>query len=423
MARLKLKYGKESVPCDLSGASVLAPRLPDTGGRPEQLIDEALDRPIASQRLEEIVRPGDKVAVVVSDITRYTGSEYYLPQLAARLKRAGVAETDIQVVIGLGIHRRQTPQEHRRILGPLHGRVEAIDHDCDDPAELAFLGTTASGMPIEINRRVVEADRVVVSGTIGFHYFAGFGGGRKALVPGVASRQTCMATHFAVFNSAKIGGKHARATTGVLEGNPVHEAILEGARMVGPDFLFNTVLAPDKTIIGAFAGDLEQAHLAGCDLVRRLYRVELEHPADLAIVSCGGHPKDINFVQAHKSLDYAVNAVRPGGTVILLAACPDGYGHPDFHKWLRYQDLSAFEEALRENYQINGQTAHATLSKARRYRVILISGFDAEQTRAMGMEKAEGLDEALEMARAGLPSRHRAVIIPDGGTVLPSVRG
>lgn len=423
MPAVKLKYGKETVHCDLPQAQVLAPPVPAPGASPADLIDKALDRPVEGPRLEDIVRPGEKVVLIASDITRYTGSEHYLPRLAERLRRAGIAEKEMTAVIALGIHRRQTPAEHRRILGDLHGRIEVLDHDCDDPDELVELGRTASGMPIEINRRVVEADRVVVTGTVGFHYFAGFGGGRKALVPGVASRRTCMATHFAVFNPEPGGGKHPRARTGVLEGNPVHAAILEGAKMVRPDFLFNTVVAPDKTIIGTFAGGMEQAHLAGCDMVRRLYSVPLERPADLAVVSCGGHPKDLNFVQAHKSLDYAVNALRPGGTLILLAACPDGFGHPDFEDWLRYRDLEEFEVALRRNYQINGQTAHATLAKANAYRVILVSGFDAGRTRRLGMEKAADLETALAMAREQLPPEHRTVVIPDGGTVLPSARG
>jgi nickel-dependent lactate racemase len=143
--------------------------------------------------------------------------------------------------------------------------------------------------------------------------------------------------------------------------------------------------------------------------------------ADLAIISCGGQPKDINFIQAQKALDYGVNAVRAGGTVILLAACPDGFGHPTFFDWFRYQDLDAFEAALRANYQINGQTAHATLAKARRYRVILVSALSAGQTARMGMEKAAGLQEALDMAHAGLPAEADIVVIPDGGMVLPRV--
>lgn len=422
MTKIPLKYGTATLTCDLPGARVLRPATIASPPSPRELIASALAAPIASPPLEAIVRPGERVVIVTSDITRYTGSEHYLPLLVERLNACGVSDKEIAVVIALGIHRKQSEAEQRKILGSLFSRIAVFDHECDDPAQLVDLGTTASGIPVRINRRVAEADRVIVTGTAGFHYFAGFGGGRKGLVPGVASRETCMATHFSVFNPPEVGGKHPLAKTGILDGNPVHAALLEAARMVRCDFLLNTVLAPDKEILGVFCGELNAAHRAACELARELYTVPLEQPADLAVVSCGGHPKDINFIQSQKAFDYGVQALRPGGTLILLAACPDGFGNPTFFDWFRYQDLDAFEAALRARYEINGQTAHATLSKARQYRVILVSGFSAEQTTAMGMEKAADLDAALELAKTTLPPVPRIVVIPDGGTVLPEVK-
>jgi len=419
---IQLGYGRERVSFDLPGAVLLTASLPGPPPNPLEEVRRSLVEPIGSPTLAEIVRPGEKIVIITSDITRYTGSELYLPILVEHLNALGVPDGDIEILIGLGIHRRQTEAEHRKILGPLLGRVKVFDHDCDNPAQLVDLGPTASGLPVQINRRVMDADRVIVTGTVGLHYFAGFGGGRKGLVPGVASRKTCMATHFAVFNPPEIGGKHPGAVTGRLSGNPVHEAILEAALKVQPDFLLNTVLTPGKRIFRVFCGDLERAHLAACDLAGELYTVPLERQADLAVISCGGYPKDINFIQAHKALDYGVNAVRPGGTVILLAACPDSFGHDTFFDWFRYQDLEDFETALRDNYQINGQTAFSTLTKARTWRVILVSGFTAAETQTMGMEKAADLDEAMAMARIGLPADPDIVVIPDGGTVLPVVK-
>lgn len=381
----------------------------------------ALATPLGTPPLSAIVSHGEQVVIVTSDITRYTGSEHYLPLLVDELNRCGIEDGNINIVIGLGIHRQQTAAEHRKILGALYGRIAVFDHDCDDPAQLVSLGRTVSGLPVEINRRVIEADRVIVTGTVSLHYFAGFGGGRKGLVPGVASRKTCMATHFAIFNPPEIGGRQPAARPANLVENPVHEAILAAARMVGPDFLLNTVLTPDKRIAAVFCGDLEQAHLAGCALAGEMYTVPLARSADLAIVSCGGHPKDINFIQAHKALDYGVQAVKPGGTVILLAACPEGFGNPTFFDWFRYQDLAEFEAALRTRYEINGQTAYATLSKAHAWRIILVSGFSSEQTARMGMEKADDLDQALQMAYERLPADAEVVVIPDGGTVLPVI--
>lgn len=422
MTQLQLRIGHSSSPCPSDGARVLQPALPTPAASPAALVRQALAQPIGAPPLAQIIQPGESVVIVTSDITRYTGSEHYLPVLIEELNALGVADTQISIVIALGIHRPQSESEHRKILGPLFGRIAVYDHDCDNPAELVTLGTTRGGLEVSINRRVCAADRVIVTGTVGFHYFAGFGGGRKGLVPGVASRATCMATHFGVFNPPQIGGKHPLATTGVLEGNPVHQAILEAARMVKPDFLLNTVLSPSKEILAAYCGDLEAAHLAACRLVEECYTVPLDEPADLAIVSCGGHPKDINFIQAHKALDYGVRALRPEGTLILLAACPDGFGNPTFFDWFRYQELGPFEAALRERYEINGQTAHATLMKAQNYRLILVSELTEVQTRTMGMEKAADLDAALIMAYDKLPAGPRTVIIPDGGTVLPVLK-
>jgi lactate racemase len=421
MSSLQLKYGLRAFPCNFPGARVLTPVLPETADA-AALVHAALDAPLGTPPLDKIVRAGERVVIVTSDITRYTGGEIYLPILVERLNRAGIADEHIEIIIALGIHRPQTESEHRKILGPLYGRIKVTDHDCDNPAELVTVGVTTGGMRVMINRRVTEADRVIVTGTAGYHYFAGFGGGRKGLVPGVAGRETCMATHFAVFNSPEVGGKNPLAIAGVLTGNPVHEAILEAARMVRPDFLLNTVLSPEKEIIGVCCGDMEQAHLAACDMVSRYYAAPVDEPADLTVISCGGHPKDINFIQAHKSLDYGVRSIREGGTVILLAACPDGFGNKTFFSWFRHADLGEFEAALREKYEINGQTAYATLVKARKYRVILVSELGVEETRGMGMEKAPDLDEALRIALAALPAQPKVIIIPDGGTVLPVLR-
>ena len=405
---------------DLVARTLSASTLPELTD-PVEEVHRALSNPIDAAPLDKIVAPGERVVIVTSDITRYTGSEIYLPILVEQLNQCGIPDDDIEVIIALGIHRKQTVEEHRKILGPLYGRITVYDHECDNREQLADLGVTSSGLPVQINRRVVEADRVIVTGTIGLHYFAGFGGGRKSLVPGVASRETCMATHFAIFNPPEQGGRNPHACTANLAGNPVHQAILEAAQMVKPDFILNTVLTSDKQIARVFCGELEEAHLAGCVLAKDLYTVPLEQAADLAIVSCGGHPKDINFIQAHKALDYGVHAIKPGGTVILLAACPDGFGNPTFFDWFNYEDLDVFEKALRSRYEINGQTAWSTLSKARAWRVILVSELIREQTEKMGMEKAATLDEALQMAYKQLPENPEIVVIPDGGTILPIV--
>ena len=416
---MELKYGDTTFTLHLpeqhlQGVIQARPALP--AASPETIIDQALD---SHAPFFASLRSGQRVVIVTSDITRYTGSEIYLPRLIARLNQAGIADTAITIIIALGIHRRQTEHEHRKILGPLFGRIRVMDHDCDDPGRLVQIGVTTNGVPVEINRRVAEAEVVILTGTIGFHYFAGFGGSRKSILPGVASRRSCMASHFAVLNPGEGSGRNPLATTGNLDGNPVHQAMTEACAMVDPAFILNTVLAPDKRIIAAFAGDWREAFAAGCRTYAENFSYPLAKRSDLVVVSCGGFPKDINLIQAHKSMEYGCQALKDGGVMILLAQCRDGYGNATFFNWFRFRELPEFEGHLRHHYEINGQTAYATLQKAQRFRVILVSDLPAEEVRTMQMTPASDLDQALALATKLLPPDYTAYVIPEGGTVLP----
>jgi len=418
---MNLKYGSGSFhlslpPERLSGLIEVAATLPEDS--PDEIITSALD---GCQDTLATFSAGERVVIVTSDITRYTGSEVYLPLLVERLNRRGIPDRNIEILIALGIHRPQTPNEHARILGALHGRIAVTDHDCDDLSGLVRLGRTVSGIEVSINRRAVEADRLILTGVIGFHYFAGFGGGRKAVLPGIASRQGCMASHFAIFNQRPGSGKNPLATTANLEGNPVHLAMLDACALAKPDLILNTVLSPDKRIIAAFAGHWRTAHEEGCRFYQERFTFPLRSKADLVIVSCGGFPKDINLIQAHKSMEYASQALKHGGVMILLAECRDGFGNGTFFNWFRHKQLDEFETALRENYEINGQTAYSVLQKSQRFRIILVSCFSGQQLEEMGMIPARSLDEALSKALELLPDDWNALVMPEGGSVLPVI--
>lgn len=418
---MELKYGSTSFTIDLPPeqlAGVIVPSLFHTAESPADIIHRTLD---ACQPALSAFKNGEKVVIVTSDITRYTGSEIYLPLLVERLNRQGIADCDIEILIALGIHRKQTEHEHQKILGSLYGRIRVVDHDCDDHGRLVKIGTTTSGIKVNINRRAVEADRLILTGTIGFHYFAGFGGGRKSVLPGIASREACMASHFAVLNPGNGSGKNPLAITGNLEGNPVHLAMVEGCAMAKPDFILNTVLSPDKRIIAAFAGDWREAHESGCRFYQERFAFPLPEKGDLVIASCGGFPKDINLIQAHKSMEYSSQAIKDGGVMILLAECRDGFGNSTFFNWFRHKRLDEFESALRENYEINGQTAYSMLQKAQRFRIILVSQFPKQQVEEMGMIPAQTLEDAVAKAISMLPSYWRAYIMPEAGSVLPVV--
>lgn len=416
---MELKYGSSAFTLDLPPehlAGVISPAPVVVNESPTDIIETALDN---CHDFFSTFRGGEKVVIVTSDITRYTGSEIYLPLLVTRLNSRGIADDDIEILIALGIHRKQSEYEHQKILGLLYGRVRVSDHDCDDHGALVEVGTTSNGIKVSINRKAVAADHLILTGTIGFHYFAGFGGGRKSVLPGISSRKVCMASHFAVLNPGEGNGKNPFAVTGNLDGNPVHRAMVEGCAMAQPDFILNTVLAADKRIIAAFAGDWLLAHEDGCRYYLEHFACPLTEKVDLVIASCGGFPKDINLIQAHKSMEYAAQAIKDGGVMILLAECRDGFGNGTFFDWFRHKTLETFEAELRAHYEINGQTAYSLLQKAQRFRVILVSHFSVSQVEEMGMIPATSLDEAMEIAAGMLPEKWRCYLMPEAGSVLP----
>jgi lactate racemase len=388
-----------------------------------QAITIALDESRDQYSFDTFAQKGDKVVVIVSDITRYSGADLFLPLLINRMNREGIPDHDIAIVFSLGIHRPMSFEEQKQVVGEeVAQRVHMENHDAKDQSQLVFLGKTTKNTPVVINRRVAEADKVILTGTIGYHYLAGFGGGRKTILPGVASFESCVATHLLVLNSEG-GGRHPLARTGVLQGNPMHEDTMEAARLVPPKFLFNTVLSPDYGILNVAVGNWEEAFYQGCNFVDRHFKVILAERADLVVVSCGGYPKDINFIQAHKTFDYAFNALKLGGVMILIAACSEGIGNPDFLGWFKFQDPVEMETELRKNFQINGQTAYATLMKAKKATVLLLSELPDSVVRTMALIPVHSMEEAFTRAYQILGDNPTTYVLPYGGAVLPWVEG
>jgi nickel-dependent lactate racemase len=417
---ITLRYGKGTVDLPaplLREATTIAPKPVVPAADGAALLRDRLANPIGSLPLRALLRPGDSVAVPISDITRYSATEIFLEPLLAETDAAGIPRGRITLFVARGTHRAQTDAELAAIVGPEMAsgiRVEQSDPD----GEMAVLGVTSRGTRVQVYAPVMAHDRIVLTGTISFHYFAGFGGGRKALVPGCAHRDTAAATHFRVFEPG-VPGKHPMARAGQLDGNPVHEDIDEAVAMANPAFLLNTLLTPDKKLFDAVAGDWRAAHREACDRYARIFRARVARRSPFVIASAGGWPKDINVIQSHKALDNAFRAVEPGGVLILLAECADGFGSPNFFHWFRFEDPAQLEVELRANYQIYGQTAHATLTKAHGCRVILVSSLSPGEVERMGMTPASSLDEALKKAEAALGELPPPLVIPDAGYVLP----
>ena len=379
-------------------------------------IGAAFDAPIASPPVDEIVSSDDSVLIVVSDATRATASAQVVNLLVRRLVQSGVSPARMAVIFATGIHRPVTEKERVELLTPfIVQRLRIIQHDAYDPSKLSKLGTTETGVAVELNSALREFSRVFLTGGITFHYFAGFTGGRKSICPGLASAKTIEATHMLALDF-ETGGRRAGVQTGRLDGNAVHEECERVASMIAPAFSVNTIVDEKKRALKVFCGDWRLAHRAACDYYLEQYSVALPEKRDVVIASCGGFPHDINLIQAHKALDMAALACKDGGTIIMLAECSDGLGRPDFLKWFDESDSRALAARLVNGYEVNGQTAWALLTKAERFRVCLISELPPEVVRRMRMVPVRTISEALEQAGVG-----DGFIMPRGAAVLPRI--
>jgi nickel-dependent lactate racemase len=417
MTELQLGYGDGSLTFDFPDDSYQV--LTRSDDRHPALTDvqigEALSAPIASPLLEDLISAGDSVLLVVSDATRATASGQILNLLIRRLIQTGVSSADVAIIFATGIHRPVTAAEKVQLLTPfIAQRVKTIDHDARDASQMITLGQTDRGTPVEVNRALKDYDHTVITGGLGFHYFAGFTGGRKSICPGLASANTIEATHMLALDFER-GGRRAGVGTALLDGNAVHEECERIAALLEPRFGINTVVNEHGQATRVFAGHWREAHRAGCGDYLANHSLPIEQKRDLVIVACGGSPYDINLVQAHKALEMASHACNVGGAIVLLAECRDGLGQPQFLKWLDEKNAPALEQRLRQTYEVNGQTAWSLLSKAERYRIYLVSNLPEEQVVRMRMRPATTLQHALDEAGETAPG----YIMPHGARFLP----
>ena len=416
MIEVPFKYGLSSLTLSIDDSTarvhLLEPGRAASSSDEDGVIRSALDNPIDSPMLSDLVSPGQQVVVVTSDVTRPCPSAHLLPPVLDELNRGGVQDEDITVVFGLGTHRSHTQEEQVRLVGDVvYRRVRCID---SDPADVRLIGRTSRGTPIAAFRPVLNADVRVCLGAIEYHYFAGYSGGFKAIVPGVCSADTIQHNHRMMTNP--------NAVTGRLAGNPVREDIEEAGEMVGVHFILNVILDGSKRIVSAVAGHPRAAHRQGCAQLDEFGKATVERPVDLVIVSAGGHPKDINLYQAQKALDSARHIVRPEGIILLVAECREGLGHATFESWM--QDPGgpdAIISRIQQEFVIGGHKAAAVAMAMKQATVYLVSALPADFARSIGFHPFESLDEALQSALARVGPSATVAIMPEGGSVLPAV--
>ncbi len=415
---MKLPYGHERIPLELpDGVSyqLLQADRKEPLADPEESLLKALRNPIASPPLRKVVKAGETVCLLVNDSTRVARSEFFLPYLVEELREAGIKEKDMFIVFTNGSHRALERSEMESLVGrAVASKIPMYNHFSRNSEDMVYVGKTSFDTSVYVNKKVMEADLRILTGSVVHHFFAGFGGGRKALIPGVAGWETIEHNHSLLFDD--------RAYSGRLNGNPVHEDLLEAALMVGGGFLLNTVLDQDKQILGFFAGDMIQAHLEACNMVEQVNGVQIKELADLVIASCGGHPKDINVYQAHKTLDNAMRAVKPGGQVILVASCAEGVGSDAYEQWaVKYSSLPELEAALRKNFALGGHKAFTVARLLQRGRVYLVSDLEPDQAAMLGFIPLSSLEEAVAKVYGNKKS-FLTYVIPQGSLVVPHIK-
>lgn len=412
--RLEIGFGTAPQLLELPDENVLGvlkPNKVDVSITGAEAVWQSLQNPVGnSPKLREMVCPGQRIAIITSDVTRPLPSYKILPAVLEELWQAGARPKDVTVVFALGCHRKQTPEEMMRLVGrEVYNQVRCIDGDA---ADFLHMGTTRLGTPVEITRVVAEADFRIGIGNIEYHYFAGYSGGAKAVMPGVSTR-------------AAIQSNHSRmvlpeAAAGRLEGNPVRADIEEALEFCDLHFIVNVVLDEYKEIVFAVAGDAIRAHREGCAFLDRIYKIEIGERADIVVVSQGGAPKDLNLYQTQKALDNAKHAVKPGGIIVLVGSCKEGLGEEVFEEWMtKSKSPQAMVKRIKTDFQLGGHKAAAIGLVLEQSEVYLVSEMDAAFVKSIFLQPYETVQNAVDAAFAKLGKKATVLIMPYGGSTLP----
>lgn len=411
--KIELGYGKEKVSVRIPDANVqavLKPNHVEIQSVGVEEVKRAMQNPIGSKRLRDIVSKGERVCIITSDITRPMPSKLVLPIVIGELNDGGVEVKDITVVFALGNHRVHTEEEKRYLSGDdVYAQVRCVD---TDQKRIVNMGTTSFGTPVDVFEEVAGADRVICLGNIEYHYFAGYSGGAKAIMPGVSTAAAIQANHSKMVEETSAAGK--------IEGNNVRSDIDEVAQFRTIDFIVNVVLDENKQIVRAVAGHYIKAHRQGCAFLDALYKVDIGGKADIVLVSAGGYPKDINLYQAQKALDNSKHAVKNGGIVILAASCKEGLGEEVFERWMcNAKSPDDMVEKIQQCFELGGHKAAAIGMVRQKADIWLVSDMDADFVRSIFMMPFGSVQVALDSALEKLGQDASVIVMPYGGSTLP----
>ncbi|BAQ13658.1 nickel-dependent lactate racemase [Clostridium botulinum] len=428
MQQLELKYGKDSIKFSLPKEDILGVidrnkwNLDKTE---EEIIKESIENPICSAPLKELVHEGEKICIVIPDITRaWQRLSVYLPYIVEEIKKGGVKDEDIIFLSSTGTHREQTKEEHKILIGEnLYNNYKVIDHISTKKEDLVYLGKTSYNTPVMINKLALECDHVILTGAIIYHFLVGYSGGKKAILPGISSFETVMANH-ALSLCGNLGdGENPNVRAGNIYENPIHNDMLEAASFIRPTFMFNVVIGPDGNIGAAVSGNYIKAHDKGRKYVDNIDGVDIKEKADLVISTAGGFPKDINFYQSSKTIVNSREACKENGTIIILSECSEGLGGDEGVKMMLTDFTNALdrEKELRNNYSISKHTSYIACDTAEKFNLILVSNIDPEIMKNTKIKVVKTLEEALDIVKKEKGEHLKTYVLPHGANTLPKL--
>ena len=414
---VSLNYGDNSITLNIPDKNymgTLNPKEIDEVENPNIEVKRTLANPIGSKKLKELVSSEDKIVILVSDISRPSPSSILLPPIIEELREAGVSNNQITIVFGLGVHRKQTEEEKKRLVGEeVYNQVKCIDHDVDNCVKI---GTTKRGNDVFVFREILKANFIIATGNLEFHYFAGYSGGAKALAPGICGRETIADNHKHFLDSG--------AKAGIIKGNPVREEMEEIGKMVGIDFIVNAILNSHEKIIKVVAGEVTNAHREGTKYINDMFRVEINELVDIVITSPGGYPKDIDLYQTHKAMENASLAVKNGGIIIVAGECKDGLGEGKFAEALNGK-LSPHEliEELKNNFVLGRHKASRIAKIHLNSEIYLVSNLEDEIKKNLFIKSFNSLEEAFSEAIKVQGENAKVLVMPYGSSTLPVFKG
>ncbi len=410
---IKLPYGKQKLSVNIDDKNLLEKVMPKEMppyDKPEIIIRNALENPMGTDKLYEIAVSGDKVSIVVDDYTRPCPNEKLLLPVLEDLEKAGVSFSDILIIVACGTHTPPDYDKIKEIVGDKFARNYTVISSDVENGDYVKVGVSKQGNEIKVLREYVESDVKILLGDVEYHYFAGYGGTRKSVLPGISAEECIQNNHSQLFDS--------NSNTGILHGNPVSEEMNEALHMVGCDFCLNVVLNSKHQIVGAWSGRPSIVLNSAVKLVDEMYKVEIDKKPDITLIAANGHPHDINLYQALKAMHTAAQVTKKNGVIILVAECPEGYGSDLYFDWIqKYKTSSEIEKRLKEDFVLGGHKAFYHRKAIEDFKVFFVTGMDhscAEDT--FELKCHDTVEDALEKAYKILGRDSKVLVVPQGST-------